>query len=173
MIENTITTYSPAHCVAFTVAALAAMTAIVGAAVYDIRKLTGKIGSKISSFDDLLLVQKTINFDMLLVWPALVVVAIYLSTMIFSISRDLIALNVFLNSMTLYMVGTLILGRWSKVNEKKLQTLNAEDPELAGIYKTMLVDWRKRWFRLRPMREYKPDVEKTVTVREISNYTEM
>lgn len=173
MIENTVTTYSPAHCIAFTAAGLAAMTAIVGAAVYDIRRLTRKTGTKISSLDDLLLVEKTINFDMLLVWPALGIVAVYLTTMIYFISHDFIRLDVFLNSMTLYLIGTLILGKWSKVNEKKLQTLDVDDPELDAIYKTMLVDWRKRWFRLRPLKDYKTDIEKTVTVREINNYTEM
>ena len=173
MIENTVTTYGTAHCVAFTVAALTAMTAVVGAAVYDIRKITRKINSKISSFEDLILVEKAINFDMLLVWPALGIVVIYLSTMIFSISHDFIILKAFLNSMILYMAGTLALGRWSKVNEKKLQTLDVDQPELDAIYKAMLIDWRKRWFRLRPMRVYKADIEKTVSVREITNYTEM
>ncbi len=173
MTENPVTTYSTAHCLVFAVAALAAMAAIVGAAVYDIRKLTTRINSRISSFDDLSLVYRTINFDMFLVWPALSIVVIYLSTMIFSIFHNLIVLETFLNSMTLYLAGTLALGRWSKVNERKLQTLDADGPELDGMYKTMLKEWRKRWFRLHPIKEYKIDIEKPLTVREITNYTEM
>ena len=168
MIEYTVTAYS----VYFTLTALVVMTTVVSLAVYAIKKLDKKINSEISSFDDLFLVRSTINFDMFLVWPALCIVASFLGTMIFLVSQEYIGLNIFLNNMVLYLFGTIILGRWSKVNEDKLRSLKADDPELANIYQNMLKDWRKRWFSLLPMSSYRIE-PKNLTVREIKNYTEM
>ena len=174
LIDGTVQAYSNVHIISFTITALVIMLTLVNCAVFAIRRLTRKIDSKIISLDDLALVAKTINFDMALVWPMLLIVVIQLFTMLFLIFTERIVLDVFRNGMILYLFGTIMLGIWSKVNESKLQTLKVDDPELAVVYKLMLKDWKKRWFRLHSMSSYSPEKEETVTrVKSITNYTEM
>ena len=165
-------TYDQDYCIWFTVVALVAMTVLVNWAVFAILKLVKRIKYRISSWDDLLLVRNTINLDMMLVWPALAVIVTYLGTMLLGILTGRIVFEVFNKSMVLYLVGTILLGMWSKRNEKKLQTLDVDDPELSVIYEAMLKDWKRRWFCLLPMNSYIVEF-KSPEVKDIANYTEM
>ena len=167
-------TYNHIYILYFTCAALLVKFILVAIAVSTIRTLLKKINNKISSYDDLVFVHNTINLDMLLVWPVLTVVVTYLLPMVLLVSRHSIALQVFLNNMTLYFFGTIMLGIWSKVNESRLQKLPVDGVELENAYRNMLIDWKKRWFRLLPISAYTTKSEQTEhKVKEIANYTEM
>ena len=157
-----------------TASSLVCILIIVCFAVRDIRRTVKSINYTISSFDDLIPVRNTINLNMTLVWPAIIIIVIYGIIMTFLTINHHISLEVLRNNLLIFLAGTIIWGQLARVNEKKIKTLNVTDPQLITAYKAMLKDWVRRWFRLRPTSAYLLDPEPTEkTVKTISNYTEM